>query len=78
MFLYSGLRLSELQQLNVDSIQIRDRQMPSGAVVTLGQGEVIGEGKQAAPLPDRPRGAYGARSVYASETSGQRPVIVLV
>jgi integrase/recombinase XerC len=46
IFLYSCVRLSELQQLNIDSIQIRDRQMPSGAVVTLGEGQVIGKGNK--------------------------------
>jgi site-specific recombinase XerC len=46
MSVYSGVCLSELQQLNIDSIQIRDRQMLSGAVVTLGEGQVIGKGNK--------------------------------
>lgn len=46
LFLYSGLRLSELQQLNVDSINITDRRLPTGETVTLGEGEVLGKGSK--------------------------------
>jgi len=46
LFLYSGLRLRELCQLNVDSITVTERQLPNGPTVTLGQGEVIGKGRK--------------------------------
>lgn len=44
LFLYSGLRLSELQQLNKDSITLRRRSMPDGSRQYFGIGEVLGKG----------------------------------
>ena|SRR5581483_7705330 len=46
LFLYSGLRLHELCQLNVDSVTVTERQLPSGQTVTLGEGEVLGKGRK--------------------------------
>jgi site-specific recombinase XerD len=46
LFLYSGLRLHELCQLNVDSITVTERQLPNGQTVTLGEGEVLGKGRK--------------------------------
>ena len=46
LFLYSCLRLSELCQLNLDSIQIRTVELPSGIPVSLGEGEVLGKGRK--------------------------------
>jgi integrase len=34
LFLFSGLRLSELCQLNLDSIQIRTVELPSGVTLS--------------------------------------------
>jgi site-specific recombinase XerC len=45
LFLFSGLRLSELCQLNLDSIQIRTVELPSGVTFVLGRGRSTGEGK---------------------------------
>jgi len=46
LFIYSGLRLSELRQLNKDSIVSRRRRMPDGSAVYLGTGEVLGKGRK--------------------------------
>jgi site-specific recombinase XerD len=43
LFLYSGLRLSELVQLNKDSITLRKRKANDGSVEFYGSGEVIGK-----------------------------------
>jgi site-specific recombinase XerD len=44
LFVYSGLRLSELQQLNKDTIALRRRRMPDGSSEYYGTGEVVGKG----------------------------------
>ena len=46
LFVYSGLRLSELRQLNKDSIISRRRKAPDGTVQYFGSGEVIGKGRK--------------------------------
>lgn len=46
LFLYSGLRLSELCQLNRDTIVPRRRKAPDGTVSYLGAGEVMGKGRK--------------------------------
>jgi site-specific recombinase XerD len=46
LFVYSGLRLSELCQLNKDTIVPRRRTAPDGTVQFFGQGEVIGKGRR--------------------------------
>jgi site-specific recombinase XerC len=45
-FIYSGLRLSELRQLNKDSITPRKRTSPEGKVAYYGYGEVVGKGSK--------------------------------
>jgi site-specific recombinase XerC len=45
-FIYSGLRLSELRQLNKDSIILRRRTAPDGDVQFYGYGEVVGKGNK--------------------------------
>ena len=44
LFLYSGLRLSELAQLNKDSFTLRRRKVPDGPGEFYGTAEVIGKG----------------------------------
>jgi site-specific recombinase XerD len=44
LFIYSGLRLSELHQLNKDTLVLRRRQKPDGSYDYYGTGEVIGKG----------------------------------
>lgn len=46
VFLSSGLRLSELSQLNIDTIQQRTRKLPDGCTRTMGVGEVVGKGQR--------------------------------
>lgn len=46
LFLFTGLRLAELHQLNIDSIEIHERVLPTGEKVTLGEGEVVGKGNK--------------------------------
>jgi site-specific recombinase XerC len=45
-FIYSGLRLSELRQLNRDSIITRKRTSPEGKVEYYGYAEVVGKGNK--------------------------------
>jgi len=44
LFLYSGLRLSELQHLNKDTITLKRRTLPDGTFDYIGIGEVVGKG----------------------------------
>jgi site-specific recombinase XerD len=46
LFIASGLRLSELHQLNKDTIARRQRKMPDGSIRTVGVGEVVGKGNK--------------------------------
>jgi site-specific recombinase XerC len=45
-FVYSGLRLSELIQLNRDSITVRQRRLEDGSIHIYGYGEVLGKGRK--------------------------------
>jgi site-specific recombinase XerD len=46
LFVYSGLRLAELCQLNKDTIVSRRRKAPDGTVQFFGAGEVMGKGRK--------------------------------
>jgi site-specific recombinase XerC len=46
MFLYTGLRLSELRQLDKASIVMRKRVSPDGSSQYFGTGEVVGKGRK--------------------------------
>jgi len=46
VFLYSGLRLSELRQLNKDTIMPQKRKAPDGTIQYFGVGEVVGKGRK--------------------------------
>ncbi|WP_353073080.1 tyrosine-type recombinase/integrase [Tunturiibacter gelidoferens] len=46
LFLYSGLRLSELRQLDKTTITLTSQQMPDGSSQYLGIGEVLGKGNK--------------------------------
>jgi site-specific recombinase XerD len=46
LFLYSGLRLSELRQLNTNTITTRRRTRPDGTIEFYGIGEVTGKGRK--------------------------------
>ncbi|MCL5669968.1 MAG: tyrosine-type recombinase/integrase [Acidobacteria bacterium] len=82
LFIASGLRLSELHQLNRDSIRVKERLL-EGKHTTLGVGQVIGKGrKERVFLADLPtleivasyllaRGQDGADALFISGR-GQR------
>jgi site-specific recombinase XerD len=46
LFLYTGLRLSELRQLDKTTITLRRRSMPDGSSQYFGSGEVLGKGSK--------------------------------
>jgi site-specific recombinase XerC len=46
LFLYSGLRLSELRQLDLTTITSRKHKAPDGTVEYFGVGEVMGKGRK--------------------------------
>ena len=46
LFVYSGLRLAELCQLNKDTIVTRKSKAPDGTVQFFGAGEVMGKGRK--------------------------------
>jgi site-specific recombinase XerD len=46
LFVYSGLRLSELRQLNNNTIVMRKRKSPDGTARYFGTGEVTGKGRK--------------------------------
>jgi site-specific recombinase XerC len=46
VLLYSGLRLSELRQLNKDTIVPQKRKAPDGTIQYFGVGEVVGKGRK--------------------------------
>jgi len=46
LFIYSGLRLSELSQLNKDTISTRRHNLPDGSTQYFGSGEVLGKGRK--------------------------------
>jgi len=78
LFVYSGLRLSELRQLNKDSIISRKRKAPDGAVQYFGSGEVLGKGRKrrqfmVGPTALEALGAY----VKAYRTEDTNPALFL-
>ena len=46
LFVYSGLRLDELRQLDKTSIRLRGKKQPDGSMQYFGSGEVIGKGSK--------------------------------
>ncbi|MFB3813101.1 MAG: tyrosine-type recombinase/integrase [Terriglobales bacterium] len=67
LFIYSGLRLSELHNLNRDSIIPKMRTAPDGRVTYFGYCEVVGKGKKRRDI------RVGARALVAlSEYDVQR------
>ena len=46
LFIYSGLRLSELRQLDLNTIVPRKRKLPDGSSEYFGLGEVVGKGRK--------------------------------
>jgi site-specific recombinase XerD len=46
LFVSTGLRLSELEQLNKDTVKRKTQRLPTGEVRVLGFGEVVGKGSK--------------------------------
>jgi site-specific recombinase XerD len=46
LFVYTGLRLNELRQLDKDTIATRKRKSPDGTIQYFGRGEVTGKGRK--------------------------------
>jgi site-specific recombinase XerD len=67
LFLYSGLRLSELQQLNKDSITIRRRGTPDGSIQFYGTGEVVGKGGKRRQFLAGPKAILAMSDYLAAE-----------
>jgi site-specific recombinase XerD len=70
LLLYSGLRLSELRQLDKTSITVRRRQMPDGSAQYFGSGEVVGKGRKRRSFLVGPR-AMDAIRTYISRSRMQ-------
>lgn len=68
-FIYSGLRLSELRQLNKDSIILRKRTASDGVVQYYGYGEVVGKGNKRRDFRIGPR-ALQALTDYIKSSRG--------
>jgi site-specific recombinase XerD len=65
LLLYSGLRLSELRQLDKTSITVRRRQMPDGSVQYFGSGDVVGKGRKRRSFLVGPRAMQAIASYIA-------------
>jgi site-specific recombinase XerD len=46
LFIYTGLRLSELRQLDLNTIVMRKRKRDDGSIEYFGTGEVVGKGRK--------------------------------
>ncbi|SEG46865.1 integrase/recombinase XerC/integrase/recombinase XerD [Bryocella elongata] len=66
LFLYSGLRLSELRSLNRDTISARCVSLPDGSSDYFGEGEVTGKGNKRRSFRLGPP-ALAAIAIYMSE-----------
>ena len=68
LFVASGLRLSEVFQLNRDSISVEQETLPTGDMRILGTGQVLGKGKKERVfLVDHP--TLEALAVYLAQRS---------
>jgi site-specific recombinase XerD len=78
LFIYSGLRLSELRQLNKDSITSRKRTSPDGKVQYYGFGEVIGKGNKRREFRVGPRALIAlGEYVKACRRDDDQPALFL-
>jgi integrase/recombinase XerC len=78
VYLYSGLRLSELSGLNRDSIVTRKRKSAEGSVESYGYAEVVGKGKKRRDIRIGPK-ALTALGEYirTSRRNDQNPALFL-
>jgi site-specific recombinase XerD len=75
-FLYSGLRLSELQQLNVDTVHVREKQTPTGKMI-LGRGRVVGKGRKPRIFLLDHEALKAIAEYLATRRSNQNPALFL-
>jgi site-specific recombinase XerD len=77
-FIYSGLRLSELRQLNKDSIITKRRTLPEGKIDYFGHGQVVGKGNKRREFILGPK-ALNALGEYikACRRNDQQPALFL-
>ena len=76
LFLYSGLRLSELRQLDKDSITLRRRQLPDRTPEYYGIGEVVGKGGKRRQFIVGPKAVLAIREyVAANRTADTIPAL---
>lgn len=78
LFVYSGLRLAELCQLNKDTILSRKRRTPDGQEQYFGTGEVMGKGRKRRPFMVGPT-ALQALGAYIKQdrTKDSNPALFL-
>jgi integrase/recombinase XerC len=67
LFVYSGLRLSELQQLNKDSITLSRHELPDRSREYYGSGEVLGKGSKRHQFIVGPKAVVAVRDYLAAE-----------
>ncbi|HEY2470143.1 MAG TPA: tyrosine-type recombinase/integrase [Terracidiphilus sp.] len=78
LFVESGLRLSELRNLNKDTIVPHRRQMPNGTSQYFGRGEVIGKGRKRRNFIVGPAGLQAlALYIKAHRLKDQNPALFL-
>jgi site-specific recombinase XerD len=78
LFLYSGLRLGELRQLDKTTIVLRRRKMPDGSLQYFGSGEVVGKGNKTRSFLVGPK-AMEAVATYIAQhrTKDELPALFL-
>jgi site-specific recombinase XerC len=67
LFVYSGLRLSELGQLDKTTIILKGKKQPDGSVQYFGFGEVIGKGKKRRSFVVGPKAMQAVRTYIAQQ-----------
>ncbi|MHB1675894.1 MAG: site-specific integrase [Acidobacteriaceae bacterium] len=75
LFVYSGLRLSELRQLDKTTITLTKKKQPDGSLQYFGSGEVIGKGEQEAVVSGRSEGHASRRHLHRREKDGGRSAL---
>ncbi len=78
LLVYSGLRLSELRQLNKDTIVTRPRKSPDGEVQYFGRGEVVGKGRKRRQFMVGPTAILALKEyIKAFRTKDDNPALFL-
>ncbi len=78
LFIYTGLRLSELRQLDKDTITGRKRKLPDGTFEYFGTGEVVGKGRKRRLFMAGPKAMQALRDyIRESRTKDSIPALFL-